>query len=294
MRSSRVLLSILALILGAETGLSPWQSSFCRGCLCGASPTSYYASAYYPSAYYATAYYPTYYATAYYPTYYSSAFYSPTAYYSSAYYYPTYYSSAYYYYPTAYYATGYYLGSSSIDGAAARSGTRIATTNPRQGADRERSVDRRMVASTARGDDSMTYKATQETGASDAGAAATSSLVRRTTYRTSANSSRGDAPLSPERQTRRNVLLGRVETDAGEARDGVQVTVSSRTERGLARSGVSDAFGRFAIRLDDGEWTVRVTMPSGRVYAVKQLTVHNGQIVDDEEGRNVPSLIISF
>jgi len=91
-----------------------------------------------------------------------------------------------------------------------------------------------------------------------------------------------------------NVLVGRVESDSGEAREGVRVTVSSRTEPGLARAGLSNAFGRFAIRLGDGDWTVRVTMPSGRVYAVRQITVQNGRVVDDQEGRDIPNLIISY
>jgi hypothetical protein len=95
-------------------------------------------------------------------------------------------------------------------------------------------------------------------------------------------------------QATRNVLLGRVESDGGEAREGVRVTVSSRTEPGLARGGVSNAFGRFAIRLDDGDWTVRVTMPSGRTYAVRQITVNGGRVIDEEEGRDVPNLVISY
>jgi hypothetical protein len=95
-------------------------------------------------------------------------------------------------------------------------------------------------------------------------------------------------------QATRNVLLGRVESDAGEAREGVRVTVSSRNDPGLARAGVSNAFGRFAIRLDEGDWTVRVTMPSGRIYAVRQISVQNGHVVDGDEGRDIPNLIISY
>ncbi len=95
-------------------------------------------------------------------------------------------------------------------------------------------------------------------------------------------------------QATRNVLLGRVESDTGESREGVRITVSSRTEPRLARAGVSNAFGRFAIRLDDGDWTVRVTMPSGRMYAVRQITVQDGRVIDNQEGRDVPDLIISY
>jgi len=102
--------------------------------------------------------------------------------------------------------------------------------------------------------------------------------------------------LRPRYQTlaTRNVLLGRVESESGEAREGVRVTVSSRTEPGLARAGLSNAFGRFAIRLDDGDWTVRVSMPSGRIYSVRQITVQDGRVVDNDEGRDIPNLIISY
>jgi hypothetical protein len=58
--------------------------------------------------------------------------------------------------------------------------------------------------------------------------------------------------------------------------------------------GESNAFGRFAIRLPDGDWTVRVTMPSGRTYAVRQISVQDGRVVDQEEGRDIPNLIISY
>ncbi|MGO9466894.1 MAG: carboxypeptidase-like regulatory domain-containing protein [Isosphaeraceae bacterium] len=92
----------------------------------------------------------------------------------------------------------------------------------------------------------------------------------------------------------RNVLRGQVESDAGESREGVRVTVASRTDLGLSRSGLSNAVGRFAIRLEDGDWNVRVTMPSGRVYTVRQISVRNGRVIDDEEQREIPNLIISY
>ena len=42
-------------------------------------------------------------------------------------------------------------------------------------------------------------------------------------------------------------------------------------------TGMTDAFGNFAIRLTDGEWTVNVRMPSGRFYQVRTVTVKNGK-----------------
>ncbi len=56
---------------------------------------------------------------------------------------------------------------------------------------------------------------------------------------------------------------------------------------------MSDAYGRFAIKLSEGDWTVNVTMPSGRVFPVSQITVSGGKIYDQREGLEVPSLIIT-
>jgi hypothetical protein len=55
---------------------------------------------------------------------------------------------------------------------------------------------------------------------------------------------------------------------------------------------LSDAFGRFAVKVPDGDWTVKVTMPSGRVYPVSEITVSRGAITD-EVGRDIPSLTIT-
>jgi len=101
---------------------------------------------------------------------------------------------------------------------------------------------------------------------------------------------------TPERSSpaKGTVLHGRVETNSGDPREGVHVAVASRTGRRISRYGVSDAFGAFAIGLEDGDWSVQVTMPSGRVYSVRQISVTNGRVVDDQEQRDVPSLIISY
>jgi len=101
---------------------------------------------------------------------------------------------------------------------------------------------------------------------------------------------------TPDRSTpaKRNVLQGRVETSSGDPREGVRVAVSSRTGRPIHRYGTSDALGSFAIGLEDGDWSVEVTMPSGRVYSVRQFSAANGQIIDDQEGREIPNLIISY
>lgn len=92
----------------------------------------------------------------------------------------------------------------------------------------------------------------------------------------------------------RGILMGAVETNTGEAREEVRVSVTSRDRLDLAHNGFTNAFGRFAIRLEDGEWTVNVTLPSGRRYAVRQISVRDGRIVDRDENRDIPNLIISF
>ncbi len=101
---------------------------------------------------------------------------------------------------------------------------------------------------------------------------------------------------TPERSSpaTRSVLYGRVETKSGDPREGVRVAVASRTGRRLSRFGISDAFGGFAIGLEDGDWSVEVTMPSGRVYSVRQISVANGRVVDDQERREIPNLIITY
>lgn len=93
---------------------------------------------------------------------------------------------------------------------------------------------------------------------------------------------------------RQAVLRGRVESETGESRESVRVTTASRNAIGVGHSGMSDAFGNFAIRLEDGDWTVRVTMPSGRVYAVREISVRDGKVIDRREGREIPNLIISY
>ena len=90
----------------------------------------------------------------------------------------------------------------------------------------------------------------------------------------------------------RSVLLGRVEArDTSEPEEGVRVSISNRQNTSERREALTDAFGRFEMKVPDGDWTVSVTMPSGRVYSVSRIIVSNGQITD-EIGRDVPSLVI--
>jgi hypothetical protein len=95
------------------------------------------------------------------------------------------------------------------------------------------------------------------------------------------------------RFNRDHILEGKVissETKQGE--DGVRVIVSSRPGNFVDRVVTTDAFGRYAVKLPDGDWSVKVAMPSGRVYEVSQITISAGQITDSL-GRDVPSLTIT-
>jgi hypothetical protein len=90
-----------------------------------------------------------------------------------------------------------------------------------------------------------------------------------------------------------SVLEGKVVSgESREAEEGVRVTLSNRLGTYADRIVQTDAYGRYAVRLPDGDWTVKVTMPSGRTYAVRQLVIANGQISDDQ-GVDIPSLVIT-
>lgn len=115
----------------------------------------------------------------------------------------------------------------------------------------------------------------------------------------------GDLPLAPEATERRdarkpvtptpglgNILSGVVEAKRTNVLlSGVTITLSNRLRTFPDRIAESDALGRFAIRLFDGDWSIKVRAKDGRDVEVKRITVTNGQITDDQ-GRDVPSLII--
>ena len=102
-------------------------------------------------------------------------------------------------------------------------------------------------------------------------------------------------PIGPAPFTRSSAkgdlhrLQGKVvSSDTGRPEEGVQVSVSNRSKAGttLDHVAVTDAAGKYAFTLPDGDWTVNVKMPSGRVYAVSHLTVSAGQIHDDIGARH--------
>ena len=90
-----------------------------------------------------------------------------------------------------------------------------------------------------------------------------------------------------------NVLEGRViSSETGLAQDGVSLMIASRSGNIADQEVVTDAAGHYSVRLPDGQWIVRMKMPSGKIYALSQLVVKSGQIHDDLD-RDIPTLNIS-
>ena len=70
------------------------------------------------------------------------------------------------------------------------------------------------------------------------------------------------------------------------------VVLTSRTGKYEDRPTQTNADGEFKVSLPEGDWTVKVTMPTGSVFRVgKALTASGGQIVDPA-GKNVGEMII--
>jgi hypothetical protein len=94
------------------------------------------------------------------------------------------------------------------------------------------------------------------------------------------------------RPSLRNILVGTVLADADrEPEEGVRIRVRNLAG-GAGKDTTTNAFGRFAVRLPDGDWAVDVATRSGRVYEVSQIRVANG-VITDNQGRRVPSLEIT-
>ncbi len=90
-----------------------------------------------------------------------------------------------------------------------------------------------------------------------------------------------------------NVLEGRViSSETGQPEDGVTLILANRSGNVADQETITDAAGRYSVRLPDGQWIVRMKMPSGKIYALSQLVVKSGQINDDL-GRDIPTLNIT-
>ncbi len=88
----------------------------------------------------------------------------------------------------------------------------------------------------------------------------------------------------------RNVLNGQVFSQStSRSEPGVLIVASSRTGMFVDRTATSNEDGRFTLRLPDGDWTLKVTAASGRVYSVSNLTASGGEIYDehDEDATNL-------
>jgi hypothetical protein len=90
-----------------------------------------------------------------------------------------------------------------------------------------------------------------------------------------------------------NLLEGLVKSSAtGLPEQGVDIKVADKSGRLRDRRVRTNADGRYAVRLPDGEWEVSVTMLNGAAYPVRGLSVKDGQIIDDL-GRDIPTLTIT-
>jgi hypothetical protein len=93
----------------------------------------------------------------------------------------------------------------------------------------------------------------------------------------------------------RNILRGRViSAESRLPEEGVTVILSNVTRNYTDRPAMTDADGEFKISLPDGDWTVKVKMPSGTVYPVGRdyVTASSGRVIDSS-GRNVAQFLIT-
>lgn len=92
-----------------------------------------------------------------------------------------------------------------------------------------------------------------------------------------------------------NVLRGRVvSADSLQPESGVQVILVDRKNRFADRTTRTDSSGRFALALPEGDWTILLTMPSGRALPVEQgLVTASAGKVSDRWGRELSNLVLS-
>jgi hypothetical protein len=265
------------------------------------------------------------------PIYETTTYYSPTSYYAPTVYTPTVYYPSSYYYPTVYDYPIVASSATSCCGGVASAPAIAAPSAPAASSERPARVVESTPAaepSLRSNEGARSSDVPPAPGPGQQGRPADSGMPAPTTPAPEENQPQpgtagsaekasppapaaGEAPLptlppeenrykvqrpvlpAPASRVSRNVLEGKVVSgETGQPEEGVRLTVSSRAGAFVDRVQTTDAFGRYAIRLPDGDWTVKVTMPSGRTYSVSQITVSGGQITDDL-GRNVPSLTIT-
>ena len=93
--------------------------------------------------------------------------------------------------------------------------------------------------------------------------------------------------LRPNYASTKNILRGRVVSyETSNPEEFVTVVLVSRTNAFEDRPIKTNADGEFKISLPDGDWAVKVTMPSGSLYTVaRAVTASGGRVVD---GNNKP------
>ncbi len=115
----------------------------------------------------------------------------------------------------------------------------------------------------------------------------TDDATRRSSYK----------PVVPTIGTRlaQNVLRGRVvSADTRLPESGVEVILVERRNRFDDRTTRTDASGRFALVVPEGDWTIHLTMPSGRALPVEQgLVTASAGKVSDRWGRELTNLVLS-
>jgi hypothetical protein len=101
--------------------------------------------------------------------------------------------------------------------------------------------------------------------------------------------------LDAPRRLAQSILRGRVvSADTRMPETGVEVILIDRLGRFANRTTRTDATGRFALALPEGDWSILLTMPSGRALAVEQgvVTASAGK-VSDRWGRELTNLVLS-
>ena len=97
---------------------------------------------------------------------------------------------------------------------------------------------------------------------------------------------------SPARPSARNILRGKVVSyDSGRPEEMVSIVLTNRGGGFIDKKTLTDADGEFKISLPDGDWAVKVTMPSASVFTVGAVTASAGKVIDPY-GKNIAEMII--
>lgn len=88
------------------------------------------------------------------------------------------------------------------------------------------------------------------------------------------------------------VLDGRViDSATKDPVDAVEVVVSEKLSRFSDRTAKTDAKGRFAVALPEGDWVVKATLPDKKMTTGKDVTVSAG-FISDPDGKEIATLVV--